>query len=234
MDIRGRVLALSRFPVKSTAGESLQCATVTGQGIDHDRRWAVFTAEGRIASGKTTKRFRRVDGLLYWRSTVDGDSVHLHAPDGNVLSVNDSAASKALSDAFGEPLVLKEATDEPHHDDCPVHLVTTSSIESVQRSLGQRIDAARLRANILIETVDAGFPEDQWDGVSLAIGPTVVLRVDGGMPRCRMVDEPQVGVTAEPRMLRAIGMTRGAELGARATVVQSGRITVGDAVCVLG
>jgi uncharacterized protein YcbX len=60
----GRVAELARYPVKSMAGERLAEARFGPTGIDGDRRWAIYTADGGIASGKTTRRFRRVDGLF--------------------------------------------------------------------------------------------------------------------------------------------------------------------------
>jgi uncharacterized protein YcbX len=81
----GRVAALRVFPVKSTAGQALPSAAVAARGVVHDREWAVYTADGGIASGKTSARFRKVEGLMAWRSTVpaDPDGVpSVHAPDG--------------------------------------------------------------------------------------------------------------------------------------------------------
>jgi len=37
---------------------------VDNRGLLHDREWAAYTSDGGIASGKTTRRFRRVDGLF--------------------------------------------------------------------------------------------------------------------------------------------------------------------------
>lgn len=49
----GRVVALSRFPVKSTAGESLSSAVLDERGFAHDREWAMYLSDGGIVSGKT-------------------------------------------------------------------------------------------------------------------------------------------------------------------------------------
>lgn len=42
----GRVEALYRYPVKSTASQALEMATVTAEGLRNDRRWAAYTDEG--------------------------------------------------------------------------------------------------------------------------------------------------------------------------------------------
>lgn len=99
----GAVAGLSRFPVKSTAGESLSAAPVSHRGLLHDREWAAYTADDGIASGKITRRFRRLDGLMSWLSRVPaGDRLPtLQSPDGDTYRVDDQAASEALTGAFG-------------------------------------------------------------------------------------------------------------------------------------
>jgi len=59
----GSVGLLSHYPVKSTGGQALTSAVLGDRGLRHDREWAVDTSDGGIASGKTTRRFRKVEGL---------------------------------------------------------------------------------------------------------------------------------------------------------------------------
>ena len=230
MTVVGRVGALSVFPVKSTAGESVRSARVTERGVVGDREWAVYTADGGIGSGKTSRRFRKIEGLLAWRSAApsDPDAVpSVHAPDGQVYRVDDPAASLALSEAFGQALELRREGDVPHHDDCPVHLVTTSSLREVERVVGAPVAARRSRANIVLETDGDGFVEDAWEGADLVIGE-VVLRLGPGMPRCVMVDMPQAGVRADPPVLKALGSAHDVLLGLQASVLRPGTISLGD------
>lgn len=47
---------------------------VVGQrGLEGHRTWAVHTADGGIGSGKTTRRFRRVDGLPALAARLEDD-----------------------------------------------------------------------------------------------------------------------------------------------------------------
>jgi uncharacterized protein len=226
----GRVLALARFPVKSTAGESLQTAEVDQRGLVNDRRWAVYTADGGIASGKTSRRFRKVDGLMSWRSTApaDGKDVpQLHTPWGS-YPVDDPAAAEALTSNFGQPLTLRPAGSIPHHDDCPIHFVTTSSIRQIESFIGSPVDHRRTRANIVLDTAEASWLEDSWEGLHLAIGPQLVLLIGSGMTRCVMVDQPQVGVICESPILKALGDAHEVILGVKATVARPGSVTVHD------
>ena len=239
----GTVRALARYPVKSTAGEQLSAAVVGTRGLAHDREWAAYTADGGIASGKTTRRFRRVDGLLAWRSrvaVVDGATVPvLHGPDGTGHRVDDPAAADALARSCGQPLTLRREGGSPHLDECGVHLVTTSSLDRIGQIVGGPVDAGRTRANVVLDTDDlpgasgSGFVEDEWIGADLALGPEVVLRLLRGMRRCRMVDLPQTGVAAGPPALTALGRTHELLLGLATDVVRPGTVSVGDTAVLL-
>ncbi|MHA7283218.1 MOSC domain-containing protein [Arthrobacter sp. TMS2-4] len=227
----GRVHALYRYPVKSTSGQPVGTAAVTPSGLEHDRRWAVYTHDGGIASGKRTRRFRPVPGLLDWTSEWDGrDGVSLlRSPAGVPYRVDDPAASDALTAGFGQELTLREGTTVQHHDESPLHLVTTSSLAALAELLGGAIEERRFRPNLVLDTgSDPLFLERDWAGMELAIGDDVIITVDAGMPRCTMIDQPQAGMAAGPRALKVLSVHNGLEFGVQARVARSGAISVGD------
>jgi len=228
----GHVAWLARYPVKSTAGESVSVLDLDERGVEHDRQWAMYLSDGGIVSGKTTRRFRKIDGAMLWRSTMpaDGSAVPImQAPDGQSYSTDDPAAEAALSVAFRQPVTLRRETTTRHHDESGVHLITTSSIRRIEQIVDGRIDQARLRANIILHTEGIGFVEDDWVGRDLALGNEVVLRLGPGMPRCVMVDQPQAGIQAGVPILKAIGSAHDVLLGLQATVLRAGRIHLGAA-----
>ncbi len=228
----GHVTSLARYPVKSTAGENVSVVDLDERGVQHDRRWAMYLPDGGIVSGKTTRRFRKIDRTMLWRSVMpaDGSGVPIvQAPDGQIYSADDPAAEAALSVAFGQPVTLRRETTTRHHDECGVHLITTSSIRQIEEIIGGRIDPARLRANVIVNTQGVGFVEDDWIGRDLALGDEVVLRLGPGMPRCIMVDQPQASIHADVPILKAIGSAHDVLLGLQATVLRAGRIHLGAA-----
>ena len=231
----GTVGALYRYPVKSTAGEALEVADVDARGFVEDRAWAAYTAEGGIASGKSSRRFRKVDGLLGWRSTLGGASGDdrrpwVLDPAGTRYRAGDEAADAALTAALGQPLALRPETSISHYDDCGVHLVTTSAVRRAGQLAGVALDARRTRPNLLLETDGHGFVEDGWEGAELAVGAEVVLRVGPGMPRCVMVDQDHRDVPAAGPVLRSLGRHHDTLLGVQAEVVSGGAVRVGDEV----
>lgn len=232
----GTVQAIFRYPVKSTAGQSLDAADVDRRGLVLDRTWAVRTTDGGIGSGKTSRRFRKLEGLLAWRSGVTAGpagGVWVEDPEGRRFVAGDPVADEALSAAYGRELVLRAEADEPYHDDCGIHLVTTSSLRRAAELVGGAVDARRARPNLVLATDADGFVEDGWEGAELAVGPEVVLRLGPTMPRCVMVDQDHRDVGEGPRLLRTLGREHQTFLGLQAEVARTGTLHAGDEVHLL-
>jgi uncharacterized protein YcbX len=223
----GRVAALFRYPVKSLVGEELEAVDVDRRGVHGDRLWSVRDPDGKLGSGKSSRRFRRMDGLLALSAAYDGDVPVLAFPDGNLLRGDDDAIHGALSEHVGRPVRLEREERVSHFDEGPLHLVTTASLERVARARGRDVDVRRPRANLLVESTDL---EADWAGRRLAIGDEVVVQVLYPMPRCVMLDLPQRGLGAEQGLLRTVTETNLGELGVVADVVTAGHVRRGDLV----
>ena len=226
----GTVAELIRYPVKSLGGESVERAVVTPRGLEADRVLAVYTADGGIGSGKTTRRFRRVDGLLRLRARLDDGRPVIDFADGTTAPATGPDTDRRLGDLLGQPLSVRAETTVPHHDDCPVHVVTTASLRRLEQLLGEPVDVRRLRPGIVVDCPGTGFAEDDWKGRQLGIGEKVVLAVTGGMPRCAMVNATQPGLPHDSRLLTLIAREHDLEVGVQATVVRPGPVAVTDEV----
>lgn len=223
-----RVTAIWRFPVKSMAGESLEVVEVDERGLVGDRAWAVYDVDGRLASGKNTRRFRRMDPVFGVAARTVGDAVELVFPGGRTAVVGESAADLALSDHFGEEVELGPEADVPHQDAGQVSVVGTATLRELAAlsGLAEPVDPRHLRTNLVVET-DEPFVEESWLGRELAVGG-VRLRPLERIERCRMVDIEQVGVPAIEGLLKAIGAHRDLCAGIYADVLGPGRLAVGD------
>ena len=222
----GRVTGLTRYPVKSMQGEDVESAALGPRGLAGDREWAVYTEDGGIGSGKTTRRFRRVDGLLRYRAVLDGIPL-VCPPSGPPLRVDDPAAGEELSRALGRPLRLQREGAVAHHDESPVHLVTTASLRRIAALAQGTFDVRRVRANVVLQVSGDDFAEDAWTGAELTIGD-VVLGIGAGMPRCVMVDAEPARAGSDPKVLRLLTEVHGMTLGVQAHVLRPGTIRCGD------
>jgi uncharacterized protein YcbX len=238
----GSVGELHRYPVKSLAGERRTSLEVDARGVVGDRLWAVLDHDGKLGSGKSSRRFRKMEGLLALEARYDeerhdeeppGDVPVVTFPDGRRVRADDPGVHEALSEYVGRPVTLAREASVPHFDEGPLHLVTTASLGVVAAAQGHPIDARRTRANIVVDTGDLpALPEDALDGRRLAIGAEVVVQVSYAMPRCVMVDLALVDQPAAPGVLRTLTRLTGGELGVVADVVRGGTVSVGDPVTV--
>ena len=229
--IAGRVGALLRYPVKSMSGEELPEVEVARRGLAGDRAWAVYTEDGGIGSGKTTRRFRRVDGLLDWRARLENGVPTVVSPTGERYGVEDAGA--CLGAAMGRPLAIRHEGDVPHHDESPVHVLATASLRALGDLLGGPVDVARFRPNVVLDVEGAAFLEEEWTGRELRIGDDVVLALGPGMPRCVMVGLPQGELARDKRILRTLASERDLVLGLQASVLHGGTLRRGDAAQLL-
>lgn len=232
----GSVAELRRFPVKSLIGELLTSADVDERGLTGDRRWAVTDEDGKLGSGKSTRRFRAMPGLLELSASYDPHLVPVIAfPDGRRVSAEDPGVHDVLSDHVGRPVRLLTEGPISHFDDGPLHLVTTASMDALAREHGAPVSTARMRSNLLVDVPAAdGLVENGWIGRLLAIGPDLVVSIREPMLRCVMVDQPQIGLPPGGGILDTLGRLNGAALGVVAEVVSPGAVTVHDSVELVG
>ncbi len=233
-----RVAQVWRFPVKSLQGEQLDAAEVRPDGIEGDRRYAIFDAA--TGFGLTA---RRAPELLFASARMQPDgSPEITLPDGSI-AVDDAALSAWL----GRSVVLRSTADdvtrryenpadfeheetsrwEPFdgshggfHDEAgaSVSLVTTTTIGGWE--------TRRFRTNLVLDGAD----EEALVGSRATVGGA---QLDVGMQilRCVMVTRPQPGgVERDLDVLRTIHREHGGSLAVGATVARSGRVAVGDAV----
>jgi uncharacterized protein len=233
---RIRVAELWRYPVKSLQGEQIDSVAVAADGLEGDRRFAIYDLD--TGFGLTA---RRVPQLLFASGRLaDDGSAEITLPDGSR-----ARDDEALSEWLGRPVKLRSASAdvarryenvvdfereaaspwEPFegapgafHDSpaARVSLVSTATIGSWDRR--------RFRSNVLLEGAD----EDLLVGSSAAVGDAR-LEVGTRIERCVMTTRPQPdGIDRDLDVLRTIARERDACLAVGALVTQPGTVRVGD------
>ena len=230
----GAVAMLWRYPVKSVGGEECEHLELNARGVEGDRRYAILNAEGRPGSGKTTRRFRQVDGLLELRAAYRGDVPELTLPDGTRLLASDPGMNGALSKALKVPVTLAREQEISHLDAGPVHLITTAALAWLRAALPDAaVDERRFRPNFVIDAPGNGQVEREWIGKTLSIGAVVKLRITAPTGRCRMVALAQAALPYDPRLLASIVRDADSGFGVYADVVIPGAVSRNDS-CTLG
>ena len=230
-------------------GERLREAVVSERGQSHDREYGVIDRRsGRVLSGKT------VPQLLFGRSRVDSHTVVVALPGGREFDAEDPAGAAALSAWLDRDVFLEHADrDAPRafqvqqavsetepsptaavrdvlcppgtfFDSAPLHLV------DAQWLLGA--DIRRFRPTVLLrgEGGDrAAGGEDGWVSRTVRIG-TATIHVAKTTKRCAIVQRPQPGLAKDVPLARTLISEHGNVLGVYGTVVDAGRMTLGDPV----
>ena len=129
------VAHLWRYPVKSMLGEQLTEVPVTVRGIENDRLFAVRDPDGKLGSGKSTRRFRAMEGLFRFAARYDHNRLVVTMPDGQEVQAGERRLEEAVSGWLNRPVTLAREADISHFDDSPLHLMTTSSLHRLGRML---------------------------------------------------------------------------------------------------
>jgi MOSC domain-containing protein len=214
------VIQLWRYPVKSMAGEPLAEADVYWHGIRGDRRYALVQPE-LIHSDFPWLTIRERAELVRYRPRLvtpekpDASRVVVRTPDGEELDVVE------LADTLGARSIK---LNRGAFDSAPLSLISLGTVGE--------LDTRRFRMNLVIDAPDA-FAEDAYIGHTLRIGG-LRLRVDRPDSRCTIITtDPDTG-ERDPAILKEYGRTHNACAGVYCSVIEPGRVAVGDEVIVDG
>jgi len=225
-----KIAEIRRYPIKSLLGERPATAEVDRRGLVGDRLWAVRDDDGKLGSGKNTRRFRRMPGLFLLRGhSSDGVPV-VELPDGRRFAADDPAGHRAVSEVLGRRVTIAREAEVVHHDEGPVSLISTAALRRLAELTGSVVDPLRFRANLLVDLPGDGFPEEDWLGRDLRIGDQVVLRPRRRLTRCVMIDLAQEDAPEHGRLLRTVAEHHDLTFGVWATVERPGRIALLDPV----
>jgi uncharacterized protein YcbX len=207
-----RVAELWRYPVKSLAGEPLDSAEISADGIPGDRVVQAYDAKGRIVTARTAPR------LLGLKATLGQTGEPL--VNGHAWTAPEVAA--AIEAAAGAGTRLARSDGPGRFDVLPLLVATDGAISA----LG--LDRRRFRPNILVAGVN-GLAEREWPGRRARAGEAI-LGFEKLRGRCVMTTYDPDTVEHDPTVLRRIVQEMGGRLALDTYVVRGGRVAVGDPV----
>jgi uncharacterized protein YcbX len=203
---------ISRYPVKSMAGERLEQARLSSSGIEGDRVVQVRNRQGDVVTARSHP------DLLGHRATLDAAGEPL--VDGRPWGDPRVLAEVRQIAGPGATLVRDDGVDR--FDVLPLLVATDGAIAAFGR------DHRRLRPNLVIGGVD-GLEERTWPGSRLHIGE-VIIGVQDLRGRCVMTTFDPDTLDHDPNVLRDIVKRFGGKLALNCEVLQGGVIRTGQAV----
>lgn len=239
-----------RYPVKSLRGETLASSPVDARGLRGDRLWAVRdTVDGKLGSGKNTRRFRRFPGptllSLSARYPVEpeADPDAVAAPvvvdaQGREYPVADGSADRFFRRRTGiATLSVAREAEVNHFDEEPVSLIGTATLRWVEQQLpGVATDARRFRPNLVVRTAEP-FEEESWVGRTVRVGAggdAAELAFTHVLERCVMTTMEQADLPPALGMLKMLGQREDQplRLAVVGTATRLGIVRNGDPVIV--
>jgi uncharacterized protein YcbX len=227
----GKVVEITRYPVKSMAGERLAAAEIDWQGIEGDRQYCLYRIadKGRFPwlSGRDFATL--VTYSARFRDPADPRSspVDVLTPDGSRRPLDDPALLAEIADGAGCALgLLQSGRGLP--DAMPASIVSTATHAALDAAGGVPLDRRRFRANILI---DSKVRESEWRGRRLRFGREpdgAELLIADAIPRCALITiDPDTGAR-DPAVMRTVAQEFGNLVGVYAMPATPGIVRVGD------
>ncbi|HEV7658228.1 MAG TPA: MOSC N-terminal beta barrel domain-containing protein [Allosphingosinicella sp.] len=234
--IVGKVVEITRYPVKSMAGEPMSTAEIDWQGIEGDRQYCLYrTADkgrfpwlsGRDFSKLVTYRAR-------FREPADprASPVDVLTPDGSSLALDDPGLLAEIGEGAGRAIGLIQS-GRGLADAMPASIISTATHAALGEAHGAPLDRRRFRANILIES---DVRESEWRGRRLRFGRKADGAPDGAellvadaIPRCALITiDPDTGMR-DPAVMRTVARKFGNLIGVYAMPAKPGIVRLGDA-----
>ena len=250
-----RIAWIARTPVKALALQHLDEVELGEGGVDGDRRFYLVGESGRLVSNKDFPSFQLIrasyDGARDELTLMlaDGREVRAAVERGDEVTTRFHKRprtarlvvgpwSDVLSELAGEPLRLVEPSSSAvdRGRTAAATLLATASLGALGAQLGvASVDGRRFRMNFGIDGL-AAHEEDGWLGRRVRVGDAVVIP-QGNVGRCVITTQnPDTGVSDLDTLKglaayrRDVETTEPLPFGVHASVVQAGRVRVGDAV----
>ena len=233
-----RISELWRYPVKSLQGERLPSGNLGTQGIEGDRRCAIFDVE--TGFGLTARRVPEL--LLGAARYTDTGRVEITLPDGTIAK--DDAA---LSGWLGRKVTLRNTDDvSSRRFESPLDFEHETGWDPFEGAQGSFRDSERTAISLVSEQSLRGWDrrrfrpnvvlsdggEDELVGRRVSLGGAIV-EITKQVGRCVMVTRPQPGgIDKDLDVLRTIHRERGGKMAIGAIVMLEGAVAVGDELIV--
>ena len=247
------VTLIHRHPVKGLNAEPLARAALTpGQGLPHDRRFAL--AQGSTNFDTQAPEWRpktqflmlmRDEKLAQLRIAFDEATGELAVHRAGKRVVHAKATEplgRTLIEQFFAGFMGAAARGAPRLLEAPGHmfsdvpekclsLINLASVRDLERVVRAPVDPLRFRANLYFEGAPA-WAEFDWLGEEIAIG-AARLRVTARIDRCAATHVNPETAARDMNVLKALQRGFGhIDMGVYAEVLGGGEIATGDGITV--
>ncbi|MBW7458365.1 MOSC domain-containing protein [Paenibacillus sepulcri] len=232
----GHVAQITRYPVKSMAGEHLNHTHIAAYGLYGDRSHAFIDDSKEGWDRYFTAR--QLPVLLGYKASFTASTAQDEFPplritspdgrefswDGQLLQEIQSASRPGLSMIRHEP----DSRELLAVDTGGILIITDRTLRKLGKLLGKELDPRRFRANLMISLNDDDCRDDaSLIGKRLSVG-SAVLEVAQECERCSVITIDPDTYEREVRILKTVKEEMNLKFGVYASVVQTGGASRGD------
>ena len=172
------------------------------------------------------------------------DQYHPDVENADPAGRRDTVVEQKLGSAFFDEVGMPSPVPVGSFFDLfPLTVLTTSTLRWLSElQPGSAFDDRRFRMNVVVDTDEDGFVENQWVGRELALGDSTRLSVALPDPRCVMTTLTQDDLPSDIEVLRTLVRHNRIQVGSvgrfpcagtYAVVLEAGFIRVGDGVSLM-
>ena len=234
----GEVMKISRYPIKSMAGEDVERTRIDSYGLYGDRSHAfVDAAKDGWESYITARQLPHLLGYKVRLGEVisldEFPQVEVLTPDGRLAAWDESLLAEIQSHFEQKIAMLRckpDSTDLLAVDAGGILIVTDHSLQKLEHLVGNSIDIRRFRPNLVI-SLDSQHISNDSDliGKRLRIGNTE-LQLTEECERCSMITIDPDTYERNPLILKKVNEEMNLNFGVYASVIKVGEVNVGDKV----
>jgi uncharacterized protein len=229
----GKIAEISRYPVKSFAGERLDTCIIDTYGLYGDRFCAFYdeTKEGWDSFFTA----RDIPKMLSYKAELVHKGVRITSPDGRTFNWNEDLLSEIQRYTKRKVSMLDYKAAHPENanlmsvDTASVLIITDDTLRKLEAIWGKGLDQRRFRPNLIVSLDQNSISEKDWIGKRLKIGSTE-LQVDIYCQRCSMITLDPVTLERDTTLLKKVNEHFNLYFGVYASVIKTGQIQVGDKV----
>ncbi|MDU0200881.1 MOSC domain-containing protein [Paenibacillus sp. MAH-36] len=229
----GEISEITRYPVKSFAGETLDACRVDTYGLFGDRFCAFYdeTKEGwnRFITARDIPKMRGYTARLL------NNEISVTSPNGEIFSWNEELLKEIQR--YTNRKVSKADYKAPNPEDpklmsvdlASILIITDSSLRRLESIWGKKLDKRRFRANIILSLNENNFDETDWIGKQLSFGD-VKLKVESSCERCSIITLDPDTLERDVTLLKKVNEQMNLCFGLYASVIKPGQICTGQKV----
>jgi uncharacterized protein YcbX len=229
----GEISEITRYPVKSFSGESLEACKVDTYGLYGDRFCAFYdeTKEG----WDSFITARDIPNMLAYTAKLVDKEVIVTSPNGQTFSWNEELLKEIQR--YSNRKISMASFKAPNPEDsnlmsvdlASVLIITDSSLRKLESLWGKNLDKRRFRANLTVSIDENTFNESEWIGKRILVGDAE-LQVNAFCERCSIITIDPDTLGRDTSLLKRVNEQMNLNFGVYTSVKKTGEIQVGQKI----